>query len=59
MEVPGVASLHVHVQAEGVRLGINLVRKSWIFKFLQRLARADAPAIGFHANEGRRVIVGL
>lgn len=59
VQVPCVASLHVHIQPEGVRLGIDLVREGWVFKFLQRLARADAPAIGFDADEGRWMVMGL
>lgn len=49
----------MHVQPEGVRLGINLVREGGVFEFFQRLARADAPAIGFDADESRRMIMGL
>lgn len=59
VQVPSVASLHVHVQSKGIRLRIDLVREGWVFEFLQRLTRADAPTIGFDADEGRRVVMGL
>ena len=59
VQVSGVASLHMHVQSEGVRLGINLVREGGVFEFFQRLARADAPAISFDADESRRMVMGL
>ena len=59
MEVTGIASLHVDIETEGVRLGVHLVCNSRVFELLQDIAGADAPSLRFNSDVRRRVVMGL
>lgn len=59
MEVTGIASLHMDIETEGVRLGIHLVCNSRVFELLQDIARTDPPSLGFDGDVCRGVVMGL
>ena len=59
MQVPCIARLHVHEQAEGVALRIDLVRNRGIFQLLKDIAWANTPSLGFDGDVGWRVVVRL
>lgn len=59
VQVPRIARLHVNVESEGVRLGVDLIRLRGIIQFFQRLPRPDAPSFIPNRDVCRRVVVGL
>lgn len=59
MQIPPVARLHTDVDAITVQLGVDLVGLCGIHQFLQHVARADAPALGFDRDVGGWVVVRL
>ena len=59
MQIPLVPRLHAHVDAERIRLRIDLVRLGGIHELFEDVAGADAPAFGFDGDVGGGVVVGL